>query len=244
MIARCRAKSWIIQLKEEDNQCTVPNAQRGMKGHVIIYPQEPSRIASMLPPTMEDIVTPICVIFIGSSPPTAEWLKAKARPLIVRKERVRDALKWLKANNLHYKDITINHDMLDDLDDEQLLPVHIEHVCSSEADDVLTSRYDSADVNLSSNEEPPIAINFQNVVVTDVDGNAPSHQLRAAALRHVRKQGTGYIEVPHGAAAVNEFNNPALFPMIYPTLYPYGLGGFEDSARSAKLSLKRHVKHL
>ncbi|KAH7915259.1 hypothetical protein BJ138DRAFT_1142050 [Hygrophoropsis aurantiaca] len=50
MNARCRAKSWIIQLKEDEAQFTSPNAQRGhgIKGHVI-YPQEPSLIASMLP---------------------------------------------------------------------------------------------------------------------------------------------------------------------------------------------------
>ena len=32
--------------------------------------------------------------------------------------------------------------------------------------------------------------------------------------------------------------------MIYPTLYPYGLGGFEDPKREVKVSLKRHVRHL
>ncbi|TFK87004.1 hypothetical protein K466DRAFT_491708, partial [Polyporus arcularius HHB13444] len=31
---------------------------------------------------------------------------------------------------------------------------------------------------------------------------------------------------------------------MYPTLFPYGLGGLEDRARASKLSLKRHVKHL
>ncbi|KAJ6530742.1 hypothetical protein B0H19DRAFT_967308, partial [Mycena capillaripes] len=31
---------------------------------------------------------------------------------------------------------------------------------------------------------------------------------------------------------------------MYPTLFPYGLGGFEDSNRRTKLGFKRHVKHL
>jgi hypothetical protein len=38
-----------------------------MKGHIIIYPQRPEWIATILPPTIDDIVTPICVIFVGSS---------------------------------------------------------------------------------------------------------------------------------------------------------------------------------
>ena len=81
-------------------------------------------------------------------------------------------------------------------------------------------------------------------MVTDVDGSASSNQLHAAAMRHVKEKGGGYIEVPHDSKPVNEFFNPALFPMIYPTLYPYGSGSFEDSCRGVCVSLKRHVKHL
>ncbi|KAF5326511.1 hypothetical protein D9611_000714 [Ephemerocybe angulata] len=32
--------------------------------------------------------------------------------------------------------------------------------------------------------------------------------------------------------------------MIYPTLFPYGIGGLENRGRKAALSFKRHVKHL
>ena len=49
---------------------------------------------------------------------------------------------WLKAHNTLYKDITINHGILDDLPIEYMLPVHIEHVLPDTARDTLTSRYD------------------------------------------------------------------------------------------------------
>jgi hypothetical protein len=58
------------------------------------------------------------------------------------------------------------------------------------------------------------------------------------------KAGSNYIEVPHGPKAVNEFHNPHLFPMLYPTLFPYGVGGMLDDHRHSRLGLKRHVKHL
>lgn len=32
--------------------------------------------------------------------------------------------------------------------------------------------------------------------------------------------------------------------MIYPTLFPYGKGGFEDQLQRVPISMKRHVKHL
>lgn len=98
MIALCRAKCWIIQLRDDDYQTDIPITQRGVRGHIIVYPQRPSAVARTLPPSISDITTPICVIFVGSKPPTPEWLKEKARPLIVRKEKVLAALDWLKIH--------------------------------------------------------------------------------------------------------------------------------------------------
>ncbi|TDL18174.1 hypothetical protein BD410DRAFT_694577, partial [Rickenella mellea] len=248
MIARCRSKCWVVQLKEENQDLVLPNAQRGMKGHIIIYPQRPDEIATILPPSVDDIVTPICVIFVGSSPPTQEWLRTKAKPLSVRREKVRSALQWLQIHNPLYSDVQINHEMLNALDDEQILPFHVQHVLPNEAADSLTSRYDS---NNSVHNNIPACLDasaaqipFENVVITDVDGLTPANELRAAAVRHVKEKKGGYIQIPHDPEPVNEFFNPELFPMIYPTLFPYGMGGFEDSRRCGRLSMKRQVKHL
>jgi len=80
-------------------------------------------------------------------------------------------------------------------------------------------------------------------VITDIDAHAPSHQLKAAALQHV-KHGGSFIEVPHDPIPVNEFFNPSMFPMLYPTLFPYGTGGFEDKRRVVSIGLENHVKHM
>jgi hypothetical protein len=55
------------------------------------------------------------------------------------------------------------------------------------------------------------------------------------------KAGSNYVETPHGPKPKNEFNNPHLLPMMYPTLFPYGLGGLEDKSRRSRLGFKRHV---
>jgi hypothetical protein len=245
MIARCRAKCWIVQLTEQNRDLSLPNTQRGMKGHIIIYPQQPDKLLTVLPPSVEDVITPICVLFVGSSPPSQQWLKEHAKPLAVRREKVRSALVWLKQHNPHYKDVVIDHSMLDALESEQILPFHIERVLRNDGQDMLTSTYDpstSVEADLSAPSILPDSP-FQSVVITDVDGHAPANELRAAAVRHMKRRG-GYVEIPHGPQPVNEFCNPQLFPMIYPTLFPYGIGGFEDSRRRSALSLKRHVKHL
>ncbi|KAJ7672932.1 hypothetical protein B0H17DRAFT_889250, partial [Mycena rosella] len=249
MIALCRAKCWIIQLHDEDPH--MPTTQRGVKGHIIVYPQKPSAVATSLPPALDDVTTPICVIFVGSSPPTAEWLQNKATPLIIRKERVMKALRW--THNHLYKNVTVNSAILEGQPDTILLPFHIQHVIPSAGIDATTSDYVPGSAQPPDSElpnlpdilrPPPSVIPFQTVVVTDVDGNAPSHVLRSAAMEHMKKPGNNYVEIPHDKNPANEFNNPDLFPMIYPTLYPYGIGGFEDSKRRTKLGFKRHVKHL
>ncbi|KAJ7855232.1 hypothetical protein B0H13DRAFT_1507164, partial [Mycena leptocephala] len=122
MISLCRAKCWIIQLREEASESSIPISQRGVRGHIIVYPQRPSSIALSLPPSLEEIITPICVIFVGSKPPTAEWLREKAKPLTVRKEKVIAALSWLKVHNHLYRDIPLNQHVLDSLPTESILP--------------------------------------------------------------------------------------------------------------------------
>lgn len=245
MIALSRAKCWIVQLKERDTDVDLPFSQRALRGHVIVYPQNPDTVARVLPPSIEDIVTPICVIFIGSSPPTQEWIRKKARPLTVRADRVRAALVWLKANNPLYQDITINEPVLTALASGAELPIHVEHILPQKAQDVLQSRYDVFDDQPSegettNNDEIP----FENVVIADVDGHASSNELRAAAMRHLKDHGGGYIEIPHDAHPVNEFKNKDLFPMMYPTLFPYGIGGVEDCSRTTKLSFEGHLQHM
>ncbi|KAJ3836596.1 hypothetical protein F5878DRAFT_653029 [Lentinula raphanica] len=232
MIARCRSKCWIIQLKEEDGFSASEGTQRGVKGNIIIYPQKPS---------------PICVVFVGSQPPSKDWLRTKAKPLTIRPKVVRNALNWLHGHNQFYDDIQINNEVLDNMPDEFLLPVHIEHVLPNSALDSVTSGY-CPNVERSSELESTFSgynptVTFDKVVITDVDATATSNQLRAAALRHIHNNGA-FIQIPHEPKPANEFMNPALFPMIYPTLFPYGLGGFENPSQSVHVSLKRHVKHL
>jgi hypothetical protein len=254
MISLCRAKCWIIQLREDNAETSIPISQRGVRGHIIVYPQKPSSIARTLPPSLDDIITPVCVIFVGSHPPTPEWLREKAKPLIVRKEKVLNALNWLKANNHLYRNIPLNNEVLDSLPAESILPFHVQHIVPNAGIDATTSDYipgsaeppdSSAVPNLNEILQPPVSnIPFQSVVVADVDGNAPASELRAAAVAHMKKPGSNYIEIPHGSHPANEFQNPHLFPMMYPTLFPYGLGGLEDKDRPTRLGFKRHVKHL
>ena len=88
LVARCRAKQCIVKLQDHRTDVSLPSSQRGFKGHVIIYPQKVDELSNVLPPPIDDVVHPICVMFIGPLPPSQSWLKDKAYPLVVRREVV------------------------------------------------------------------------------------------------------------------------------------------------------------
>lgn len=273
MIALCRAKCWILHLKgDSKSESPLPDVQRGIKGHIIIHPQHPEHIENVLPLTMDDAAAPICVIFIGHTHPSKQWLRANATPLCVCRDKVHAALQWLKLHNPLYHHVYIDMQRINALPEDNVLPVDPEVVAPSDTQNALQSRYDTSVAfgqyedqidGLTAHKESmcPTAISsgvdtyegrlpggdntcgFESLVITDVDGCLPADKLRAATLRHFRREG-GYLDVPHDRSAENEFFNPILFPKVYPTLYPYGIGGFEDCRRPVKASMKHHVKHL
>lgn len=253
MVSQRRAKCWILHLREEgtSNEVTegVSNntaaSQRALKGHIIVFPTHPERLGRVLPPPMEDVVSPICVLFVGSSPPTKEWLRTKARPLIVRREKVRCALEWMKEYNPLYSHVLIDYSRIDSLPEYDIAPVDIsvEDPCNANAAEGSGyANYDS-ELHMSDTESDDQESEFQSVVITDVDGNdVSSREMRLAALRHLRSGGK-FIQIPHDEDPSNEYDDEHLFPLLYPTLFPFGCGGFELQRRSIHLDMGAQVQH-
>lgn len=267
MISLCRAKCWMLHLRNDKDgahKTYSPTMQRGYRGSVIEFPQRPDRVATVLPPSIDEIEAMVCILFVGSTPPSKEWLVDKAKPLGIRRNKVWRALLWLKEHNYLYKDVAIDHDRLSRLPENGCLDVPVHTLEEGDDLNAAIDRYDNAveddppepdngDLHTtpvgtdspraesgSSNSE----VLFRTVVISDVDGSTPVSELSAAAMHHMKVKKAGYLEVGHDPVPVNEFCNPSLFPMMFPTLYPYGVGGFEDSRRSVKVSLKRHAAHL
>lgn len=50
--------------------------------------------------------------------------------------------------------------------------------------------------------------------------------------------------IPRGSEPSNEYNNPIFLLGLYPTLFPYGTGAFEDPSRPVKVSFKKQIQYL
>jgi hypothetical protein len=70
------------------NQLIYPISNRVSKDTLSFIHKKTKSIAQILPSFVANACTSICVIFIGSQHPTKEWLKHKAKPLVVRCEKI------------------------------------------------------------------------------------------------------------------------------------------------------------
>ncbi|PBK79992.1 hypothetical protein ARMGADRAFT_1099684 [Armillaria gallica] len=228
MIALCWYKCYIVQLKEENKEIESAGTQHGMKGHVIVYPQQPSHITSCFLPSIKKITSPICVLFVRSQKPSDVRLQEHAKPLAVNGGCVHRALMWLKNNNPLYYNIELNEGVLHQLEEDLILLFSIQHVLLTETGESLTSRYDMPHFSTWMPMEENLEPLFKKVMIADVDPSTSSNTLRAAAVRHIKKRGGSYIKITHDPEPVKEFYNPELFLMMYPTLFLYSVGGMED----------------
>ncbi|KAF6744185.1 hypothetical protein DFP72DRAFT_826233, partial [Ephemerocybe angulata] len=94
------------------NRCVV----RVLKGHakmvanVISFEHPSKKIYERLPMPKEELADVLSIIYTGTEPPGDDDLKRT--PVLVRKERVRAALEWLKLNHKDYADLSIDYETL------------------------------------------------------------------------------------------------------------------------------------
>ncbi|KAF8335953.1 uncharacterized protein EI90DRAFT_2828554, partial [Cantharellus anzutake] len=257
LIARRRAKSWIIHLQDDSSPlshttsptlgATLPMSQRALKGHVIVFPAKPEALSPFLPPPLQNVITLICIIFVRATTPSKDWLLKNAHPLVVWHEKVCAALQWLITHNPLYGDVVLDEEELGCLPSSDLMPVPLHVQQPTDAICTPGSHYDNLDSHPTHTPSDPNAIALQNVVVTDLDmRDASTAQITAAAIRHLKRPHGGiggHIEVKHGKDLVNHYTDPHLLPLLYPTLFPYGVGGYHRGCRTP-LSLEKMAAHL
>ena len=103
LISLYRHNSCIIKLHSPFHSTTT--AQSALKGNCITFLQNVPNIVDSLPLKLDDLCDTLKVIFIGARPPNRVHLK---KVLTVRKQRIIQALQWLKKHNILYRKVNIN----------------------------------------------------------------------------------------------------------------------------------------
>ncbi|KAK7032399.1 hypothetical protein VNI00_013147 [Paramarasmius palmivorus] len=85
-----------------------PAGQFAARGNVCILPQNVVKLMDTLPPPISSVMDECCVILVGSLDTEITAEKLRRTPLLVRRNVIRRALRWLIANNPHYSDLDLN----------------------------------------------------------------------------------------------------------------------------------------
>jgi hypothetical protein len=194
--------------------------------------------ASVLPRTPADINNTLSVVFIGPGKFRRELLKDVYR---IRKWKVWVFLVWLTAHNVYYLDIPLDNTILEQYPEDDILPGIENNVVEDHESDV--SRIFSEETAGPSehpaellkdphceSDEPFVFL--EKVGVSDPEGDRLSGRtFVSTALRNlVGDMGNSTLPdliLHRGSTAIKEYKNPELMPGMFPTLWPFGIGGFE-----------------
>jgi hypothetical protein len=233
-----------------DDQPTV------LHGNTCAHEMNVVSTARVLPRTPSDINGMLSIVFVGPG----KFQPEKCGNLFrVRKDKIWCFLMWLKSHNKLYALLDFDKNLMDLFPEDGPLPgieqraIHHE-ISSSEVSELFheeTAGFEdhpaSSATDLSPNDLNEPLVEKMGVIDPECT-RIPARSLTANALRRFAHTDEDGKELPdlvlhRGADPISEYNNPALVPGMYPTLYPFGIGGFEDKSRPTALSFESQAKY-
>ncbi|KAI0819838.1 hypothetical protein BC628DRAFT_1289851, partial [Trametes gibbosa] len=182
-----------------------------------------------------DVSETFAIIFTGTNIPTVD--EYKRTPFIVRHRVVLAALRWLKLNHIQYHGITVSTQNMQQYEDNAP-PVYVIHRQISASENNLPV-YETADAKSHpSGEECPFMVHTLSAAEL---GEMTYKQRLAYAIRYFDNGGNA-LGVGHEETPESMYHNENLYPGMYPWLYPYGLGGFENTQRKRRLDPVPHLR--
>ncbi|KAI9063189.1 hypothetical protein FKP32DRAFT_1572551, partial [Trametes sanguinea] len=164
------------------------------------------------------------VLFTGIVKPTNE--DYKRTPFIIRHRVVLDALAWLKRNHCLYRDVDISVENLAQYEDGSP-PVYVifRKVEAGTEGENNTAVYEHEDVReaVTADHCP-----FMVHALTAPELGKMSYTERLAYAVRYFDSGGRALGLGHEQEPQSIYHNVDLYPGMYPWLYPYGLGGFEN----------------
>ncbi|KAJ2913798.1 hypothetical protein MD484_g6605, partial [Candolleomyces efflorescens] len=231
LISRVRCNRYVVR---------VSSGQSKLVANAISFPAPTAKVYDLLPPSRDEFEEVLAIIFTGIKPPTEADLGRT--PLLVRRNKVHDALQWLKLNHADYTDLQIDAAALNSYP-EHGMPVQVLY----KPVEVDTSVIPSATSIHDTDDEPGTDSGGCPFTVHELIGSnltsMSTAARKAAALRHLHSGGH-VLAVGHSDVPESMYNNPHLYPQIYPWLFPYGMGGFSSPRTQGLISESRHKKLL
>ncbi|KAJ7355963.1 hypothetical protein DFH08DRAFT_955397 [Mycena albidolilacea] len=197
----------------------------------------------------------IAIIFVSDNhEATADMFKRT--PFLVRRGHILRALNWLKENNPLYHNIQIDLIALAEYpaDDDGCVPFLVQHQSDSETIRGQNATYTGHGIDTTeaifaehsgSDEDIPLSVTG----TFDVENSGIDLDSRKVEALRRLKAGASFAKTSTMADTLSVQDNPNVYGMLWPVLFPYGVGMFDDPVRLQKESgfkpimLKSHVQH-
>ena len=228
-------------------QSSDPALPNVLHGNTCVHEMNVISTASVLPRTPADINETLSVVFIGPGKFRPEFLKNIYR---IRKQKVWDFLLWLTSHNLLYSEMPLDRTILDQYPDDDALPGVENNIVEDHVSDVShifseetagPSEHPAEILKETNSESNEPFIFLEKVGVSDPEGDKLTGRTFVGAglcnlVNDISSTTMPDLIFHRGSTAINEYNNPTLLPGMFPTLWPFGIGGSEDSSRQTSLS--------
>ncbi|KAH7871530.1 uncharacterized protein C8R40DRAFT_1054441, partial [Lentinula edodes] len=201
LIARVRYSCCFIRISSERTK---------IKANVIAFESPTPKLYNILPPPREDIDEVAAVLFTGPAKPTVDDFKRT--PLLVRPKEMKLALQWLILNHADYDDVQISEENLSSYNENEL-PCTVEYkFADTNKTAESTSVFDMEDEDGADKGECPFIVHG---ITGEQIGTYTVQQLKAKAWLHFNNGGK-VIAVGHATECESLWNNPRLYPKMFP----------------------------
>jgi hypothetical protein len=227
MIARYRHNVCVVK---------VQGGQSKMRANAVVFAHPTPIYYNVLPRPASEMDEVLAILFVGPCAPTAEDMKRT--PLLVRADKVLAALEWLIINNPYYHSLRISHENLKTYNGD-MPPVPIVYTQGDGSVPIEAQSVYDKDEDPGTEEGPcPFAVHgLTGAQLSEM----PYRLIIAEAVKHL-KSGKSILAISHAKTPESIWNNPSLYPCLFPWLWPYGSGEF-DNPKSVSKVPHRARKH-
>jgi hypothetical protein len=204
-----------------------------MHANAIMFAQPALKVYLKLPPSRDEISEVLAFIFTGSAAPTQEDFDRT--PMLVRRQKVADALEWLKLNHEDNADLEISEENLLSYAHRDIpVVVDYKHTKGELTDSVPADARSVFDKNLEHGTTDGQCTFAVHGLTGAEYSTASMSTIKAVALQHLTQKGDmlaiGRADIPESL-----YNNVKVCPGMFPWLFPYGKGGIGHVAHKFKL---------
>ena len=229
LVQSVRANAYLVQ---------VTSGWHKMMSNIVAYENPTPKIYSILPPPLADNDALFSVVFFGPEYPSdATQMRS---PLLVREHMVCAAIEWLINNSSDYFNVKFSETNM------RQYPSMGNPFAFTYAFSKVNRGPENTSVNETMEEDgtsvgdcPYVIHGLLGSDVVDKNWT----QMTTMAMRHL-KPDQKVLAVGHAKQPESIFNNPLLYPKIFPWLFPYGMGRIGNANIVKNIFSQKQKAHL